>query len=64
MAVGLRRDGQRRLSRQLHERENSFPDSTLANALPNTKVFYAGTARVGEQVVTNGGRVHWRDGFG
>jgi len=28
-----------------------------ANALPNTKVFHAGTARVGEQIVTNGGRV-------
>jgi phosphoribosylamine--glycine ligase len=28
-----------------------------ANQLPNTKVFHAGTARVGEQVVTSGGRV-------
>jgi phosphoribosylamine--glycine ligase len=28
-----------------------------ANALPNTKVFHAGTARAGEQVVTSGGRV-------
>jgi phosphoribosylamine---glycine ligase len=28
-----------------------------ANALPNTKVFYAGTARSGNDVVTNGGRV-------
>jgi phosphoribosylamine--glycine ligase len=28
-----------------------------ANALPNTKVFHAGTARAGEQIVTNGGRV-------
>lgn len=28
-----------------------------ANALPNTKVFHAGTARSGEQVVTSGGRV-------
>ena len=28
-----------------------------ANALPDTKVFHAGTARVGEQIVTNGGRV-------
>ena len=28
-----------------------------ANALPNTKVFHAGTARVGNDVVTNGGRV-------
>ena len=28
-----------------------------ANALPGTKVFHAGTARVGEQIITNGGRV-------
>jgi len=28
-----------------------------ANALPHTKVFHAGTARAGEQMVTNGGRV-------
>ena len=28
-----------------------------ANKLPNTKVFHAGTARAGERVVTNGGRV-------
>ncbi len=28
-----------------------------ANALPNTKVFHAGTARAGEHIVTNGGRV-------
>jgi phosphoribosylamine---glycine ligase len=28
-----------------------------ANALPNAKVFHAGTARAGEQIVTNGGRV-------
>ena len=28
-----------------------------ANQLPNTKVFHAGTARSGEQIVTNGGRV-------
>ena len=28
-----------------------------ANALPNTKVFHAGTAKVGDQIVTNGGRV-------
>jgi phosphoribosylamine--glycine ligase len=28
-----------------------------ANMLPNTKVFHAGTARAGEQIVTNGGRV-------
>jgi phosphoribosylamine---glycine ligase len=28
-----------------------------ANALPNTKVFHAGTARAGNDIVTNGGRV-------
>lgn len=28
-----------------------------ANALPDTKVFHAGTAKVGDQIVTNGGRV-------
>ena len=28
-----------------------------AAALPNTKVFHAGTARIGDQIVTNGGRV-------
>ena len=28
-----------------------------ANALPGTKVFHAGTARVGDQIITNGGRV-------
>ncbi len=28
-----------------------------ANALPNTKVFHAGTAKAGDQIVTNGGRV-------
>jgi phosphoribosylamine--glycine ligase len=28
-----------------------------ANALPGTKVFHAGTARAGDQIVTNGGRV-------
>ena len=28
-----------------------------ANALPNTKVFHAGTARSGHDIVTNGGRV-------
>jgi phosphoribosylamine--glycine ligase len=28
-----------------------------ANALPNTKVFHAGTARAGGNIVTNGGRV-------
>ncbi len=28
-----------------------------ANALTNTKVFHAGTARAGDQIVTNGGRV-------
>ena len=28
-----------------------------ANALPQTKVFHAGTARAGEQIVTSGGRV-------
>jgi phosphoribosylamine---glycine ligase len=28
-----------------------------ANALPHTKVFHAGSARAGDQVVTNGGRV-------
>ena len=35
------------------------PISGLAEAsrLPNTKVFHAGTARSGEQIVTNGGRV-------
>ncbi|MBI3850750.1 MAG: phosphoribosylamine--glycine ligase [Verrucomicrobia bacterium] len=27
------------------------------NALPNTKVFHAGTARAGEQILTSGGRV-------
>ncbi|NOS68505.1 MAG: phosphoribosylamine--glycine ligase [Verrucomicrobia bacterium] len=29
----------------------------VANALPQTKVFHAGTARAGDQIVTNGGRV-------
>jgi phosphoribosylamine--glycine ligase len=29
----------------------------VANALPRTKVFHAGTARAGGQIVTNGGRV-------
>ena len=35
------------------------PISGLAKAgrLPNTKVFHAGTARTGDQIVTNGGRV-------
>ena len=28
-----------------------------AAGLPNTKVFHAGTARAGDQIVTNGGRV-------
>jgi len=28
-----------------------------ANALPNTKVFHAGTAKAGDQIATNGGRV-------
>jgi phosphoribosylamine--glycine ligase len=28
-----------------------------ANALPRTKVFHAGTARAGDDIVTNGGRV-------
>src|SRR5262245_9573703 len=28
-----------------------------ANTLPNTKVFHAGTAKSGDQIVTNGGRV-------
>jgi phosphoribosylamine--glycine ligase len=28
-----------------------------ANALPHTKVFHAGTARTGEQILTRGGRV-------
>ena len=28
-----------------------------ANALPDTKVFHAGTAKSGDQIVTNGGRV-------
>jgi phosphoribosylamine--glycine ligase len=28
-----------------------------ADSLPNTKVFHAGTARAGEQIVTSGGRV-------
>src|SRR5207249_447769 len=28
-----------------------------AARLPNTKVFHAGTAKVGEQIITNGGRV-------
>ena len=28
-----------------------------ANALPNTKVFHAGTAKAGDQIVTSGGRV-------
>jgi phosphoribosylamine--glycine ligase len=28
-----------------------------ANALPNTKVFHAGTARAGDKIITNGGRV-------
>jgi phosphoribosylamine---glycine ligase len=28
-----------------------------AAKLPNTKVFHAGTARAGDQIVTNGGRV-------
>jgi phosphoribosylamine---glycine ligase len=28
-----------------------------ANALPNTKVFHAGTAKVDGRIVTNGGRV-------
>jgi phosphoribosylamine--glycine ligase len=28
-----------------------------ANALPDTKVFHAGTARAGDQIVTSGGRV-------
>ncbi len=28
-----------------------------ANSLPNTKVFHAGTARSGDQIVTSGGRV-------
>jgi phosphoribosylamine--glycine ligase len=29
----------------------------VATAFPNTKVFHAGTARAGDQIVTNGGRV-------
>ena len=37
------------------------------NRLPDTKVFHAGTARVGDQIVTNGGRVlgvtAWADGL-
>ena len=28
-----------------------------ANALPHAKVFHAGTARAGDNIVTNGGRV-------
>jgi phosphoribosylamine--glycine ligase len=28
-----------------------------ANTLPNTKVFHAGTAKSGDQIITNGGRV-------
>jgi phosphoribosylamine--glycine ligase len=28
-----------------------------AAKLPDTKVFHAGTARIGDQIVTNGGRV-------
>ena len=28
-----------------------------AGALPNTKIFHAGTAKAGDQIVTNGGRV-------
>jgi phosphoribosylamine--glycine ligase len=38
-----------------------------ADALPNTKVFHAGTARVGDETVTSGGRVlgvtAWADGL-
>ena len=41
----------------------SYPKGKVVNGLaqagqlPNTKVFHAGTARSGEQIVTNGGRV-------
>ncbi|HEY5504819.1 MAG TPA: phosphoribosylglycinamide synthetase C domain-containing protein, partial [Sedimentisphaerales bacterium] len=28
-----------------------------ANALPDTKVFHAGTARAGDDIITSGGRV-------
>ncbi len=36
---------------------NAITGLAAANALPNVSVFHAGTARVGEHVVTNGGRV-------
>ena len=53
----VRGDGQRRLSRQLRERQTDSRVWTTRQTLPNTKVFHAGTARAGDQIVTNGGRV-------
>ena len=38
-------------------RANRFAAWTRPPALPNTKVFHAGTVNAGDQIVTSGGRV-------
>ena len=53
---GLRGDGFRGLPGQLCQGQ-ADPRPGGSARLPNTKVFHAGTARAGDQIVTNGGRV-------
>jgi phosphoribosylamine--glycine ligase len=40
-----------------YEKGKTISGITAANSLPNTKVFHAGTARAGDDIITNGGRV-------
>jgi phosphoribosylamine--glycine ligase len=40
-----------------YEKGKTISGLDAANALPHTKVFHAGTARAGDQIVTSGGRV-------
>ena len=59
----VRRDGQRRLPRRVRK-GRPIRGLEQAAAVPDVKVFHAGTATRDGQVVTNGGRVLGVTGLG
>ncbi len=53
----VRRDGFRRVSGILRDRERRSTGLAEAGQLPDVAVFHAGTKREGDSIVTSGGRV-------